>query len=103
MLTLYYKPTCPFSQRVLGEAEDLGVKFNLKDISADDSLAQELIDRGGKRQVPYLVDEEKKKEMYESGDIIEYLKENYSGGNTSPSFNGVKVHNDGADVCDTCQ
>ncbi len=87
MVTLYYKPTCPFCQRVLGEVEKMGLKMNLKDISADDAVTQELIERGGKRQVPYLVDEEKGTEMYESGDIINYLVEHY--GSTSPKVQTI--------------
>ena len=77
MLTLYFKPTCPFCQRVLNEAKEMGVEFNLKDISSDEAIANELIEKGGKRQVPYLVDEERGEAMYESADIIEYLKDNY--------------------------
>lgn len=77
MLTLFYKPTCPFCQRVLKEAEIAGVRFNLKDISTSEEIAEELIAKGGKRQVPYLVDEERGEAMYESGEIIEYIKEHY--------------------------
>ncbi len=103
MLTLYYKTTCPYCQRVLGEAEAMGVKFNLKDIMSDDVLAQELIDKGGKRQVPYLVDEERGEAMYESGDIIEYLKANYSSNDAeAKTFNGLRIHRSD-DSCDTCQ
>lgn len=102
MLTLYYKTTCPFCQRVLGEAEDMGVQFNLKDISSDETLAEELIARGGKRQVPYLVDEEKGVEMYESGDIIEYLQGKQSTSESKESFNGLRIHKSD-EACDTCQ
>ncbi len=102
MLTLYFKPTCPFCQRVLGEAEDLGVKFDLKDISADPALANELIERGGKRMVPYLVDSDRNVGMYESGDIVTYLQEHYKDGTSSDDFNGVKVHKS-EEACDTCQ
>lgn len=103
MLTLYYKPTCPFCQDVLGEAEEMGLKFNLKDISTDATLAEELIARGGKRQVPYLVDEEKNTEMYESRDIIKYLRENYEdSAEQATSFNGLRIHKS-EESCDTCQ
>lgn len=102
MLTLYYKPTCPFCQRVLGEAEDLGIKFNLKDIAADDAVAGELIERGGKRMVPYLVDEDRAVEMYESGDIIDYLKEHYPNGSAADTHNGLRIHKSD-EACDTCQ
>lgn len=60
-----------------GFAEEGGIEFELKDIYSDPSIMEELIKRGGKKQVPYLVDDEKGVEMYESDDIIEYLNENY--------------------------
>lgn len=77
MLTLYVKTGCPFCHRVLVAGEELGITFEEKNI-ADDAVAAELILRGGKRQVPYLVDTDRAVEMYESDDIIEYLKEHYS-------------------------
>lgn len=102
MLTLYFKPTCPYCQRVLGEADTLGIKFNLKDISTDDVLVEELIAKGGKRQVPYLIDEEKDVSMYESDDIIKYLEEHYAGEVKEKKFNGLRIHKSD-DSCDTCQ
>ncbi len=72
MYTLYYKPTCPYCIMVLEFAKEQGIELSLKDIN-DDTIAAELVERGGKRQVPYLVDEEDAKEMYESSDIIGYL------------------------------
>ena len=72
-LILYVKTGCPWCQKVLDFATEKGIQFELRNI-ADPTVAQELINRGGKRQVPYLVDEKNAKEMYESADIIEYLK-----------------------------
>jgi glutaredoxin 3 len=92
MLTLYYKPTCPFCQKVLAKAEELGVTFNLKDISANEATAAELVEKGGQRMVPYLVDEQKGVSMYESGDIVAYLDEHYANGNSDASSGKVKVH-----------
>jgi len=77
MLTLYVKTGCPFCHKVLDAGGDLGVTFEEKNI-ADDAVAAELIARGGKRQVPYLVDSERGVEMYESDDIIAYLREHYA-------------------------
>jgi glutaredoxin len=77
MLTLYVKTGCPYCQKVLSVGEELGIVFEEKNI-ADDAVATELIARGGKRQVPYLVDTERNKEMYESSDISEYLRTQYS-------------------------
>ena len=76
MLTLYVKTGCPFCQKVLSTGEELGIMFDQKNI-ADDAVAAELVARGGKRQVPYLVDAERGIEMYESADIDSYLREHY--------------------------
>ena len=92
MLTLFYKPTCPFCQRVLGEAESMGLQMNLRDISADTVARDELIEKGGKQMVPYLVDDERGISMYESGDIVAYLQEHYKHDTTS-----------GEGVCESCQ
>lgn len=73
MLTLYVKTGCPYCAKVLAAGEDLGLEFNLKNVS-DEAIETELVTRGGKRQMPYLVDGDTGVEMYESDDIIEYLE-----------------------------
>jgi len=87
---------------VLGEVEDMGIKINLKNISSDPVLVDELIEKGGKRQVPYLEDEDRGTSMYESLDIIAYLEEHYKNAPTPDSFNGMKIHNTG-EVCESCE
>ena len=74
MLTLYVKAGCPFCRRVLDAAAELGVSLEEKDV-ADPEVAAELVARGGKLQTPYLVDGARGIEMYESDDIIAYLRE----------------------------
>jgi len=101
MLTLYYKPTCPYCQHVLGEAESLGLHFNLKDIASDQHLADELLVQGGDKQVPFLIDTDRGVKMYESEAIVAYLKENYSTAKKD-SFGGLRIHQS-EDICDTCQ
>lgn len=76
MLTLYVKTGCPFCHKVLDVGRELNLSFDEKNI-ADDAVAAELVKRGGKRQVPYLVDSERGVEMYESGDISDYLRAQY--------------------------
>ena len=76
MLTLYERPTCPYCHKVFRAADSLGLALNKLDIG-DPAVAAELIQRGGKRQVPYLVDNERGVEMYESEDIVKYLMQNY--------------------------
>ena len=87
MLTLYYKPTCPWCQKVITAVEEMGLQPEMKDITADEAIAAELVERGGKRQVPYLVDDQRNTEMYESADIIAYLREHHAtkAGATCPS------------------
>jgi glutathione S-transferase len=77
MLILYYKTTCPYCRKVLRFAETAAIKLELRDIYSDPQIMEDLITSGGKRQIPYLVDEENNVAMYESEDIIEYLKANY--------------------------
>ena len=77
MLTLYVKTGCPFCAKVLEVGEELGIEFEQKNI-ADEDVAEELITRGGKRQAPYLVDDDRGVEMYVSGDIIAYLREHHA-------------------------
>ena len=73
-MILYVKTGCQWCQKVLDYAEKEGIKFELRNI-ATPGIVEELISHGGKRQVPYLVDIEHTTEMYESRDIIEYLKQ----------------------------
>ena len=101
MLTLYYKPTCPYSQRVLGEAELLNISFRLKDIR-DEVLCEELIAVGGRKQTPCLVDEVRGLTMYESQDIIDYLYEYYADGTGKQTFGGLRIH-DSDETCESCQ
>lgn len=84
MLTLYVKTGCPFCNKVLATGKELGISFDEKNI-ADDAVAAELISRGGKRQVPYLVDSKHGVEMYESGDIVAYLNKGSEPQSKGPS------------------
>ncbi len=75
-LVLFSGPRCEYSAYVRSALRALSLPFTEKVIS-DDTNAAELIRRGGKRQTPYFVDESKGVAMYESDDIVEYLKKNY--------------------------
>ena len=72
MLILYTKTGCQFCEKVLRVATELGISFDERNI-ADEKNVKELIEKGGKRQVPFLVDEAKGVSMYESDDIVKYL------------------------------
>lgn len=77
MLTLYYRPSCLACKKVVRVAKQLGLQLSLVDINADWRAADELIARGGRWQVPYLVDGIQQTEMYESENIVTHLKTNY--------------------------
>lgn len=79
MLTLYVKTGCPYCAMVIHKLDELGLAYEEKNI-ADEQVAHELVERGGKRQVPYLVDTERNVEMYESADIVAYLDTTYAKG-----------------------
>lgn len=98
MLTLYYKPSCPYSERVICTAEALGLTFDLRDISASEVLRNELIEKGGKKQVPYLEDTDRGVALYDSGDIIAYLSEHYG----TNAAEGVRIFRSDA-ACDACE
>lgn len=73
MLDLFILETCPYCKKVMTFMDETGMKYNKVDIknkTAEDTLIQ----LGGKRQVPFLVDRDRNLQMYESNDIIEYLK-----------------------------
>lgn len=76
MLILYIKIGCGFCAKVLKAGQELGIVFDLRNV-ANPAVADELIARGGKRQMPYLADEEAGIEMYESDDIVAYLHKKF--------------------------
>lgn len=73
MLELFVLETCPYCQKVMNFLDKEHMRYNKIDIS-DKEAENALIKLGGKRQVPFLVDTERNIQMYESNDIIEYLK-----------------------------
>ena len=73
MLELFILESCPYCHKVMDFLDSQHMKYRKIDISNKDS-ENSLIQMGGKRQVPFLVDTERNIQMYESKDIIEYLK-----------------------------
>lgn len=68
---LYYKPTCPYCQKVLHFMAAHDLECALRN-TLDDEQRRALVEIGGKQQVPCLVIDGKA--MYESDDIIAYLR-----------------------------
>ena len=73
MLDLFILESCPYCKKVLAFLKEYEIKFNPIDIK-NKANEETLIKLGGKRQVPFLVDNDRNIQMYESNDIIEYLK-----------------------------
>ena len=78
-MSLYQLPACPFCVKVRREMKRQGIHIELRNINQSEQLKQELIEQGGKRTVPCLRVEHNSGEvewMYESSDIVDYLKKN---------------------------
>lgn len=80
VLVLYYKPGCPYCDKVLKEARRLGITLQLKN-TQNPMYKEELLKWGKKGQVPCLMVHESggtkpAKVIYESNDIINYLRRN---------------------------
>lgn len=74
-LRLYVGTTCPFCKKVESFMEDNGIdSVEIKNIDEDKEAREYLIEKGGKKQVPCLFIGDKA--LYESLDIIKYLKDN---------------------------
>lgn len=73
-LTLYFKPTCPYCQKVIDYLELNKMSINMKNVNESSEIREELIKIGGKGQVPCLIVDGKA--MYESDDIIQWLNTN---------------------------
>lgn len=73
MIELFMLPTCPYCHKVMDYMDAHGIEYKMIDIN-DRQNEEVLIKIGGKRQVPFIVDKEHNIEMYESDDILEYLK-----------------------------
>lgn len=89
-LALYYSPTCPYCLRVFNVLDELGYTpdlagagaggIALRDKTANQQFAQDLLTGGGKKTVPCLRIEHngEVKWQYESLDIIAFLQDNFA-------------------------
>ena len=74
-LLLYYIPTCSFCLKVLQFMRQNNITIPLKNRDENPQIQRELVKLGGSTQVPCLVIDGKA--LYESEDIIAWLKANY--------------------------
>ena len=77
MIELYIQHSCPFCQKVLRAADQLGLTegthYSVVDAAPGTAGRKTVQSRGGRSMVPFLVDGDRA--MYESLDIIAYLEE----------------------------
>ncbi|MCI8367400.1 MAG: glutaredoxin [Eggerthellaceae bacterium] len=70
---LYYKKTCPYCHKVMDYMSAAGITMDLRDIAQPGNV-DDLVRIGGMKQVPCLV--HNGQALYESADIIEWLRNN---------------------------
>ncbi len=73
MIRLFMLDTCGYCRRVIEYLDENNIPYEKIDISEKEN-EEALVRIGGKRQVPFIIDTDKNIEMYESNDILEYLK-----------------------------
>lgn len=76
-LTLYNMEGSPYCRKAREALTELDLEHVVKNMPKGSPKRAELVERGGKFQVPYLVDPNTKTEMYESEEIVAYLDERY--------------------------
>jgi glutathione S-transferase len=77
-LTLWNMEGSPYCRKVREALSELDLEYVVRNVPKGSPKRAELVERGGKMQVPYLVDPNSGREMYESDDIVAYLGEQYA-------------------------
>jgi glutathione S-transferase len=79
-LTLYNMEGSPYCRKVRETLSELDLTYSVRNVPKGSPKRAELEERGGKVQVPYLIDPNTGTEMYESDEIVAYLEEHYGSG-----------------------
>jgi len=79
-LTLYNMEGSPYCRKVREVLSELDLEHVVRNVPKGSPKRAELVARGGKMQVPYLVDPNTGKELYESDEIVDYLETLYGSG-----------------------
>ncbi len=77
-LTLYNMEGSPYCRKVREALSELDLEHVVRNLPKGSPKRHELIERGGKMQVPYLIDPNTGREMYESDAIVAYLHAQYA-------------------------
>lgn len=76
MLDLFILETCPYCKKVIDYMKENNIKFHKFDIINSDNVLR-LLSIGGKDKVPFLYNETTNDKVYESDEIIKYLRKNF--------------------------
>ena len=77
-LVLYNMEGSPYCRKVRERLCELDLEYRVRNLPRGSPKRAELAERGGKVQVPYLIDPNTGRELYESDDIVEYLDATYA-------------------------
>lgn len=85
-LVLYHFSSCPYCLRVRRATHRFNIPITLRDIHVDAAAHRALIAGGGRQTVPclYIGDEAQGAWLYESADIIAYLKRRFAPAGNTP-------------------
>lgn len=76
-VTIYRHVGCPYCERVVRRAQDLGIRYQSRFVVPKHS-ERDIVKRiSGTRSVPVLVDESTGVTMAESANIVQYLERTY--------------------------
>ena len=76
MLDLFILEICPYCNKVIDYMKENNIKFHKFDTINSDNVLR-LLSIGGKDQVPFLYNETTNDKLYESDEIIKYLRKNF--------------------------
>jgi len=82
VLELYDFEACPYCRKVREALCELDLDYLAHPVAHGSPRREELVRLGGKMQAPYLVDPNGGRRLYESADIVAYLRQTYGGTTT---------------------
>ncbi len=82
-LELYSFEACPYCRKVREVLSELDLDYVEHTAAEGSPSRKELKERGGKEQVPFLIDPNTQTKLYESDAIIAYLNREYGNGRTA--------------------
>lgn len=88
-LVIYEFEGCPFCRKVREALSILDLEAEIRPCpKSGHRFRDELVERGGKAQFPYLIDPNSGVEMYESAEIVDYLYAEYGQGSAPAMIRG---------------